>query len=645
MKKAYKTKGGRIVYLNEQQYWLQTKRQGNDAFIEVNQDEINKTFNRFENKDTILIHFPYWEKDKMYDGYGYGAYGIKKFNASGNYLVKTTHSSKMNFQAWNKKPIDMDVKGIKQTELKLKDNELILCYYHPGAIREIYARYGEQLRGRFVVYTMYESTEIPDEWASTLDLADLILVPTQFCKKAFEKRTKKPVEVVPLGFDPDLHPYIDRPSPEVFTFLHYNALNPRKGWDAVLKAYYQEFRENEGARLIMKTIFCSKDALANPIIGEHTRSDIEWVQKVMDRDEQANLLASANCFVFPSRGEGWGYPPIEAVSTGLPAIVTKAHSHLDSWNEAYIGVDTTSKPSEYVPKKIFDIQTGKLVDNPEGWRNTGDWAEPDIASLRKAMRYAFENWQEIKERGKKGREYLVNNLSFKQTNKILGDTLRRFLKGSMSTPSNNKQEVQISYGILSCKADRERAMDLVKHLANVVGQENIYVLYDSTVPPKGFATKNVYAKRLKGDFASHRNYLLDQMPSDGYICMLDGDEWVMDTFPRALTKTLENVNTDVIFLPRHNKLIDRDKITRDDINIDKNELRNGMSYPDLQSRVFKAGIKYEGKIHEGLTNYKSSFEPKQDDLHIIHVKTQKRQNEQNVMYRDKYGQKLKKPLA
>jgi len=38
--------------------------------------------------------------------------------------------------------------------------------------------------------------------------------------------------------------------------------------------------------------------------------------------DMPRLYKGADCFVLPSRGEGWGRPHIEAMSMGLPAIAT-----------------------------------------------------------------------------------------------------------------------------------------------------------------------------------------------------------------------------------------------------------------------------------------------------------------------------------
>ena len=41
-------------------------------------------------------------------------------------------------------------------------------------------------------------------------------------------------------------------------------------------------------------------------------------------DDRAALLAAATVFVFPSRYEGFGFPPLESMSAGVPVVATAA---------------------------------------------------------------------------------------------------------------------------------------------------------------------------------------------------------------------------------------------------------------------------------------------------------------------------------
>lgn len=55
---------------------------------------------------------------------------------------------------------------------------------------------------------------------------------------------------------------------------------------------------------------------------------VEWLGSVggwaeeLTREQLRDELASADAFVLPTRGEGWGLPVAEAMTMGLPTIVT-----------------------------------------------------------------------------------------------------------------------------------------------------------------------------------------------------------------------------------------------------------------------------------------------------------------------------------
>jgi glycosyltransferase involved in cell wall biosynthesis len=64
-------------------------------------------------------------------------------------------------------------------------------------------------------------------------------------------------------------------------------------------------------------------------VDEHSRESMAHATKsemhlkferALTREEMRDLLASADAFVLPTRGEGWGLPIAEAMSMGLPTI-------------------------------------------------------------------------------------------------------------------------------------------------------------------------------------------------------------------------------------------------------------------------------------------------------------------------------------
>jgi len=82
--------------------------------------------------------------------------------------------------------------------------------------------------------------------------------------------------------------------------------------------------------------------------------------------EVFKLIKGATLFVFPSRGEGFGLPPLEAMSVGTPIVYTNIPSH----NEFTVGIPVEAdyqEISEYVPSlnirwTVWDYPAKNLAD-------------------------------------------------------------------------------------------------------------------------------------------------------------------------------------------------------------------------------------------------------------------------------------------
>lgn len=265
------------------------------------------------------------------------------------------------------------------------DNQNIAILFHaPYSILQIEAPYR-------IIYTMFESDKIPDEWHDYLSAADKIIVPSNWCRDVFAKAGFE-ADVVPLGIDTDAFKYINRPpirdARRNFTFLHYNAFNIRKGFPEVFAAFTKEFSKDEPVKLVLKT---TMNRMPIPIIKSQY-PNIDVILGKVTKPELQNILAAADCFVFPSRGEGFGLTPLEAMATGMPAIVPNAHGISHYFDKKYmyeVKVSGTC-PGLYMRYKNQDV--GKMVIC-------------DVDDLRQKMRWVYEHETEARAMGKAAAGY------------------------------------------------------------------------------------------------------------------------------------------------------------------------------------------------------------------------------------------------
>lgn len=271
--------------------------------------------------------------------------------------------------------------------------KIAILFHNPYSIPRIEAPFR-------VIYTMFESTKIPDDWIDYLKAADEVWVPSHWCQGVFERSGIK-TTVMPLGYDASAYTFWERqPSHKTrrdFTFLHYNAFNIRKGFTEVWAAFNKEFEKTEPVKLILKT---TQNQSPLPITkGEYP--NIECIYGKLPNNEMFDIMKRSDCLLFPSRGEGFGIDPLECMATGMPVIVPNAHGITEYFNPDYmyeVKVKETC-PALYARYKDMDV---------------GEMYVSDVDDLRKKMRWIYEHQEEAFNMGKRGSDY-VKDWTFAKT--------------------------------------------------------------------------------------------------------------------------------------------------------------------------------------------------------------------------------------
>jgi len=141
-------------------------------------------------------------------------------------------------------------------------------------------------------------------------------------------------------------------------------------------------------------------------------------------------------------------------------------------------------------------------------------------------------------------------------------------------------------------------------------------------------------RHLYNDFAGQKNYLR-KMCSGEYIFNLDADEIPHKFLIENIKDILENnPEVDLFLVPRINIVegITEEHAKKWGWRTNENRWIN---FPDWQGRVWKnrSSIRWTKAVHEMLSGYKEySFLPAEEPFSLYHLKTIKKQEEQNAFY-------------
>lgn len=261
---------------------------------------------------------------------------------------------------------------------------------------------------RYIGYTMLEASRIPQSWVDNMNNScERVIVPCSHQKEAFiNSGVKRDVQVIPLGLDVSLFPEIEIPNDDEFIFGTMGTLTYRKGTDVLVKAFQKAFPKDKypNVGLYIKTIPVGGIAHAWFADGELLKSDTRIrlnIQSLSPKELITEFFEKINCFVFPTRGEGFGLPPIEAMCVGLPTIST-------NWS----GTGDFTKPDVAYPLdyKLVDVPRGDYRGYPPELQADGmQWAEPSLDHLIELMKEIYNSREKAYKKGKKARKFVLEN--------------------------------------------------------------------------------------------------------------------------------------------------------------------------------------------------------------------------------------------
>jgi len=334
-----------------------------------------------------------------FSGYGVAAKNyIKALHATGHYDIKVT-------------PIDFDFqrKGRKEDLDFLRP--LIEKKSHTDRVRvlhclpDMYRRFKSSQKT--VGLVVYETTSPPAHWIAILNTVDAVIVPSVFNHKIFsDGGIDRPMYYIPHCVNMKIYQPNVRPmySWDKFTFLFIGSWKHRKGYVELIEAWLQEFSVNEHVQLVIKT---DRPAKGRAYLSKLQKRVLKAASIVIEdkhftESEMATFIKSSDCFITPSRGEGFGLGNLQAMALGVPVITTNYGGVQDYAN---------TKTANMIEIEGFVVE--KCLDGVPQFTNK-KWAVVSVDSIRQSMRSVYSEYDTAKEKSAAAQSFVSNRFGYEQ---------------------------------------------------------------------------------------------------------------------------------------------------------------------------------------------------------------------------------------
>jgi len=255
-------------------------------------------------------------------------------------------------------------------------------------------------------YATFESFAPPSRWIAALNRCDAVIAASKFNKNTFEnKGVTRPIFHIPHCIDlnrwnGDVDPLTQH---DRFTFLFVGTWRKRKGWDLLLEAWAKEFGEEDGVQLIIKTDRVDRAEREARAYLQQFKKDyapVLFEKKVLDEKGMPLFFRSADCFICPTLGEGFGLPAIQSMAINLPVIITKFSGCCDYADEDRCYV---LEPSGFMVHECLDSIPQFAAQK---------WPRIKVSDIREAMRLVIRNKEQNRCKTDRAYDFVQENYSY-----------------------------------------------------------------------------------------------------------------------------------------------------------------------------------------------------------------------------------------
>lgn len=302
-----------------------------------------------------------------------------------------------------------------------------------------------------------ETTLCDPTWIQGCNRMNLVITSSKHAKETFERsvfnvntpqgqttgvlKIETPVEVVFEGVDTSVYNKKEKVKfdlkqvSEQFCFLAVGHWmqgvfgHDRKNLGYTVKAFFETFKNKQNApALLLKT----QQATASIMDREAILDKIDSIRRSVKgrvpnvylihgdvTDEEMNELYNhpkVKAFVSLTKGEGFGRPILEFMTTGKPVIVSEWSGHMDFVNKEFCFL---------VGGTLENVHQSAVVKNMI--LAESQWFKPDDAQTGMTFRKVFENYKDVSVLGKRQAYYVANNFTYEHMRDLMQQIVTRYV--------------------------------------------------------------------------------------------------------------------------------------------------------------------------------------------------------------------------
>lgn len=280
---------------------------------------------------------------------------------------------------------------------------------------DLYPKYMED--GKYHIgHLFWETDKLPIEWVQPCNMMNEIWTGTEGQREIIKNSgVKVPIYIFPepldvTNNDRNITPWVIPGSHGLIFYSIFQWIE-RKDPFSLLTTYWKTFEGRDDITLVLKTY---RSAYTESDFNR-IKEDIErWkkglkqshyprvllIKELWTSDKIIKLHKMGGVFISTSHGEGWCRPAVEASLAGNPVV----------------SIDRTGF-ADFYPKDIFypvNCATASVIPQSSiAWyQKEQNWYNIDVKHLSETMREIYNNVDEAKERGKKSKAFVEDNLNY-----------------------------------------------------------------------------------------------------------------------------------------------------------------------------------------------------------------------------------------